>query len=256
MYTGWTPQNDTCIYLFTYILFVPDCLISDRQAMDCIWISTLISEPHTIQLLKYSSLPSSPQTQGTPWNNAYPQGSGGEVWWWDGLLQYFLVLPALEGFYAAFMWTSWASWRLGESKKICCKITIHKMIYRSNVDESQQSFTISNKSKPSQPPAFPVHHSLFASWPGLAIDCLDLPPLCASQKSLVQNRHKHFPKNSCNFFNFQCFRKHFFTKGVSPELLCVPSNWNSTFYSGYCILVYCILSIQLYFNRKGPKVII
>lgn len=169
IYTGWTPQNDTCIYLFTCKLFEPDRLIPDRQVMDCILINTSISEPHTIQLLKYSSLSSSPWTQDTPWNNAYPQGSGGEVWGWDRLLQYFLVLPALEGFYAAFMWTLSASWSLGESNKICYKRTIHKIIYMSSVDESQQRFTISNKSKPSQPSAFPVHHSLFVSLPGLCI---------------------------------------------------------------------------------------
>lgn len=75
---------------------------------------------------------------------------------------------------------------------------------------------------------------------------MGLPPLSASQKSLVQNRHKHFPIISCNFFNFQYFRKHFFSKRVSPELLHVPSNWNSTFYSVYCILfvysslLYCL----------------
>lgn len=66
MYTGWMPQNDTCIYLLTCKLFEPDSLISDRQVTDCIFINTSISEPHTIQLLKYSSLPSSPWTQGIP----------------------------------------------------------------------------------------------------------------------------------------------------------------------------------------------
>lgn len=45
----------------------------------CMLMNTFISEPHEVQLLKYSSFPSSPWTQGTLWDTAYLKCSGGEA---------------------------------------------------------------------------------------------------------------------------------------------------------------------------------